>query len=256
MLDSPCAALAPLLKKLEMWAPLGEPEQRAVLALPHTVRRLDPGQTIVWEGERPAHACALLWGYAFRQKVAGNGARQILSIHMPGDMVDLHNALLGAADHGVQALTRVEAAFIPVDAVRALAFAMPSVGMALWHETLVDGSIFREWMLNVGRRDARARIAHLLCEFAVRLEAAGLGERSRYELPMTQEQLADATGLTSVHVNRTLKGLERDGLIERTIRAISTANWHDLARAGDFQPGYLHLAHTSRPQLTRGFDGG
>ena len=117
----------------------------------------------------------------------------------------------------------------------------------MWYETLVDGSIFREWTLNIGRRDARTRVAHLLCEFAVRMEAAGLGEHSHYELPMTQEQLADATGLTSVHVNRTLKGLGADGLIERTQRAITIDSWQNLARAGDFDPGYLHLDPQHQP---------
>lgn len=86
----------------------------------------------------------------------------------------------------------------------------------MWLDTLVDGSIFREWVTNVGRRDARTRIAHLLCEFSLRLKLAGLGEQGAYELPMSQEQVADATGLTPVHVNRTIKGLENDGLIERT----------------------------------------
>lgn len=241
------ATLAPLLKKLRLWGPIDDEQCAAVLALPYSIRRLEPGQMMVWEGEKPTHSIVLLSGYAYRQKVAGNGGRQILSIHMAGDAVDLHNALLGTADHNVQALTPVEAAFVPVDAIRALAFAMPSVGMAMWYDTLVDGSIFREWTLNIGRRDARTRVAHLLCEFAVRLMSVGLGKPSHYELPMTQEQLADATGLTSVHVNRTLKGLERDGLIKRSHRAITIDSWQDLARAGDFEPGYLHLDREHQP---------
>jgi CRP-like cAMP-binding protein len=112
----------------------------------------------------------------------------------------------------------------------------------MWIDTLVDGSIFREWIANVGRRDARARIAHLLCEFSLRLKVAGLGEATDYALPMTQEQLADATGLTSVHVNRTLKALEAEQLIERSNpRSIVIGNWKKLADAGDFNPQYLHM---------------
>jgi CRP-like cAMP-binding protein len=130
-------------------------------------------------------------------------------------MVDLQNSLLGYADHSVQMLTEGEVATIPRDAVRQLARDRPAVGEAMWIDTLVDGSIFREWIANVGRRDARTRIAHLLCEFSLRLKVAGLGEQTDYELPMTQEQLADATGLTSVHVNRILKGLGADKLIDR-----------------------------------------
>ena len=116
-----------------------------------------------------------------------------------------------------------------------------AIGQALWYDTLVDGSIFREWIANVGRRDARTRIAHLLCEFALRLEAAGLGNHIDWELPMTQEQLADCTGLTPIHVNRMLKVLDKDGLISRTRRAVTVNDWKALARAGDFQSAYLHL---------------
>lgn len=109
-------------------------------------------------------------------------------------------------------------------------------------DTLVEGSISREWTANVGRRDARTRLAHLLCEISLRLKVAGLGEHDNYELPMTQDQLADATGLTSVHVNRTLKELEADGLIERrNPRAIEIGDWRKLAKSGDFNSAYLHL---------------
>jgi CRP-like cAMP-binding protein len=112
----------------------------------------------------------------------------------------------------------------------------------MWIDTLVDASIFREWIANVGRRDARTRIAHLLCEFSLRLKSAGLGDETGYELPMTQEQLADATGLTSVHVNRTMKALQKEGLIERpNPRSIYIGDWRKLADAGDFDSNYLHM---------------
>ena len=126
----------------------------------------------------------------------------------------------------------------------------PAVGKAMWIDTLVDASIFREWIANVGRRDARTRIAHVLCEFALRLKLSGLGEQTGYQLPMTQEQLGDVTGLTSVHVNRTLKSLEAEGLIERlSPRAITIGDWKKLADAGDFDSNYLHL-HENEPALT------
>jgi CRP-like cAMP-binding protein len=149
---------------------------------------------------------------------------------------------LGVADHSVQAITESEVAFIPREAIKKLAFERPNVGMAMWHDTLVDASIFREWIANIGRRNAHARIAHLLCEFSLRLRVAGLGEETNYELPMTQEQLADCTGLTPVHVNRTLKALEAENLIERrSTRAITIGDWKKLANAGDFDSAYLHM---------------
>jgi len=136
-------------------------------------------------------------------------------------------------------LSSGELALIPIDAVRELAFSRPAVGMAMWYETLVEGSIFREWVLNIGRRDAKTRIAHLLCEFAVRLEVAEVGNSNHYTLPITQEQLADAVALTPVHVNRMLMELEAEGLINRTRRDITIGDWPELAKAGDFQPRYL-----------------
>jgi CRP-like cAMP-binding protein len=114
--------------------------------------------------------------------------------------------------------------------------------MAMWYDTLVDGSVFREWIANVGRRDARTRIAHLLCEFSLRLKVAGLGEATDYELPMTQEQIADCVGLTPIHVNRTLKALEVEQLIARkTSRTVTIGDWNKLANVGDFDSTYLHL---------------
>jgi len=234
-------ALMPMLKKLLLWMPLGPEDRAAILALPHTTRLLPPHRFIAREGDRPTHTCLLLSGYAFRHKVAGNGGRQIFSLHMRGDLVDLHNSILRRADHNVEALTAVDVALIPVEAIRTIATEHPQVGRAMWYETLVEAAIFREWTLNVGRRDARTRTAHLLCEFALRLEVAGLGRSAEFDLPMTQEQLADALSLTSVHVNRTLKHLAEEGWITRSKRSVRIVDFSQLARVGDFNPDYLHL---------------
>ena len=161
---------------------------------------------------------------------------------MRGDLVDLQNALLGIADHGVQALTQCKLAKIPIESIRQLSTSRPTLKDALWYDTLVDGSIHREWIANVGRRDGQTRIAHLLCEFALKLQAVSLGEKLEYELPMTQDQLADATGMTPVHVNRVLQSLAREGLIERiTPKSVLIGDWKRLAAAGDFNRDYLHL---------------
>jgi CRP-like cAMP-binding protein len=230
-----------MVRKLTLWRPLSDEDQRALLALPFRIITLRPQEYIVREGDKPQHCCVMVSGFAFRHKVAGNGGRQIFSIHMKGDLADLQNSLLGTADHNLQALTHVEAAMVPVEAVQEIAFNRPAIGRAMWYETLVDASIFREWTLNVGRRDARTRAAHMLCEFALRLEYAGLGERCNYELPMTQEQLADALGITSVHTNRTLMGLGEDGLIARHKKSVQIVDWTGLIEVGDFDPAYLHL---------------
>ncbi|MEP9359972.1 Crp/Fnr family transcriptional regulator [Sphingomonas sp. KR3-1] len=230
-----------MIDKLQLWLPLDARDQAAVLALPHVVRTLRAQEYLVREDDRPTNSCLLLSGFAVRHKIAGNGGRQIFSIHMKGDVVDLHNSILRRADHNVETLTEVEVALIPADAIRKIAADYPQVGQAMWYETLVDAAIFREWTLNLGRRDARARAAHLICEFGVRLAVAGLGEKRDFELPMTQEQLADALALTSIHVNRMLKIFGQEGLIERTKRAIRILDFDQLARIGDFDVRYLHL---------------
>lgn len=234
--------LQPLLRMLKQHGDLAPDDEAAILDLPHNIRTFEPNNYMVREGDRPDHCLVMLSGFCFRHKILGDGSRSISSLHMAGDTVDLHNALLPVADHSVQALTRCEVAAIPAAAIRTIAARFPKVGTAMWRSTLVDGSVAREWTANVGRRDAPTRLMHLLCEFGLRLEDAGLGDRLSYELPMTQEQLADATGLTSVHINRTLKELEARGLIDRRKRSVAITDWVRAEQAGDFNPSYLHLS--------------
>src|SRR6476619_621538 len=127
-------ALAPIVRKLGLREELDRSDREAILALPFTRRTLQAAQFLVWDGDRPQNTCLLLSGFAFRHKSAGNGGRQILSIHMKGDIVDLQNSLLGVADHNVQMLTSGEVAMIPVESMRELAFSHPTVGMAMWYE--------------------------------------------------------------------------------------------------------------------------
>jgi CRP-like cAMP-binding protein len=230
-----------MVRKLAMHADLSDDDVSTLRALPYTYRVLDAGAYLVRENEVPDQCAVLVSGFAFRQKLTGDGARQIVSIHLPGDPLDLQHLFLDVADHNVQTLTRAEVAIIPRDALRRLARSNASIGHAILVLILIEASIFREWVLNVGRRDSRARLAHLLCEFAVRLDAIGLATSAGYELPMTQEQLADALGLTPVHVNRTLKGLDVDGLITRHRRHVGFPAIKALRQLADFNPRYLHL---------------
>jgi CRP-like cAMP-binding protein len=230
-----------VVRKLTSHSPLDEIDRDLVLALPYNVRTLEPGAYLIREADLPKYCCVLVSGFAYRHKVTGEGQRQILAIHMPGDFVDLHNIFLEVADHNVQALTRSEVAFVPRQAVIDLVEMRHQLARAMWADTLIDASIFREWVVNVGRRTSIARIAHLLCEFALRMKQAGLSPDGAYELPMTQEQLADAVGLTAVHVNRVLKELGRLGLIVRERRSITIPDWEKLRNIGDFNARYLHL---------------
>lgn len=231
--------------KLATRAPLGRDDRQAIMALPFRHRTVEPADCLVREGEKPRRCAFMLSGYSFRQKLAANGSRQIVSLMIPGDFVDLQQLFLTISDHNVQVLTRAEIAEIEIDALREIVLNYPSIGHAMWIDALVDSAIYREWLINIGQRDARARISHLICEFSVRLKAAGIGDGSSYDLPMTQEQLGDALGLTSVHVNRVLKGLAEDGLITRDRRRISANDWQRLRETADFNERYLHLDQVS-----------
>jgi len=182
----------------------------------------------------------MLKGFSFRQKLLRDGSRQIISFHIPGEFVDLQNSLLGVADHSVQSLNVCEVALVPSSALLQIADVSPGLRMAMWIDTLIDASIFREWVVNVGRRDSRTRIAHLLCELALRLQRTGPDRDGMIDFPITQEQLADATGLTSVHTNRTLQSLRKDGLIQLTARSLTVLDWDGLRAVGDFDELYLH----------------
>ena len=232
--------LTPLVQRWSRHADLSPDDREAILNLPFTRKRFGKEAYMVREGQHTNECQVLLKGFAFRQKLLRNGTRQIISIHIPTEFVDLQNGLLGLADHNVQSVDGSEAAVIPRGSLLELSNARAPIRQAMWMDTLIDASIFREWVVNVGRRDSRARIAHLLCELAFRLEKIGEGGDGRFDFPLTQEQIADATGLTSVHTNRTLQALRKEGLIELTSRSLAVLDWERLRQVGDFDELYLH----------------
>ena len=232
--------LSPLVRRWMQYAPLSPDDCSALLALPFTRKSGAKESYLVREGQRVSDCTLLLSGLAYRQKLLSSGGRQIISFHIPSEFIDLQNGLLSVADHSVQCLTACEVAVVPGSALMDVSDKHLRVRMAMWIETLIDASIFREWVVNVGRRDSRARIAHLLCELAVRLDRIGAGRDGTYEFPVTQEQLADATGLTPVHTNRTLQALRKNGLIQLTAKSLRVLDWQGLRNAGDFDELYLH----------------
>lgn len=240
-MDAISHPLSLLVKKLQIHAALSETDRQDILALPFKLKTLEPQAYTVREGD-PAELCGvLISGFAYRQKLTGDGARQIVALHIPGEPLDLQHLYLDVADHSVQTLTRADLAFVPRTELQKLARENASVGHAMMVMLQVEASISREWILNVGRRQAKERLAHVLCEFAIRLEAQGLAEEYGYTLPMTQETLADVLGMTPVHVNRSIKALEADGLITRNRRIINFPDWKRLRETADFNQRYLHL---------------
>jgi CRP-like cAMP-binding protein len=231
-----------LIKKLRNLAPIDAEDERTVRALRYREARIGARAYLVREGSVPKECCLLLKGYAARNKLAIDGGRQIVSFHVPGDILDLQHLFLDRADHNVQAVTESTVAWIPMDDLRRLIARRPTVATAFWRDSLIDASIFREWVLNVGRRDAKTRIAHMLCEFVVRNAAAGIGTPAGMIIPFTQEEIADATGLTPIHVNRMLRLLTEDGLIGRSERHLQIKEWAGLRRIAGFEEAYLHAA--------------
>lgn len=235
-------AAARIVAKLSRLIDLGEDDRALIAALPFRVEQVPAGRHLIREGQVAPDCCILVRGYACRHKLTADGARQIVSFHLRGDILDIQHLLLERADHNVQAISASTIAWVPRQRLEQLAWSRPAIGKALWRDCLIDASIFREWVLNVGRRDGKSRIAHMLCEFAARCRAAGLGDGNCFDLPMTQEQIGDATGLTSVHVNRMLKTLRDEGAISRSGRQVTISDWAKLQRIADFDSHYLHAA--------------
>lgn len=215
-------------------------DANALAALPWLRRTYSRDAYLIREGEPTTVCTLLLSGFVFRQKLVSDGARQIISIHIPGEFVDIQNGVLDVADHNVQSLGPSTVASVPKNAMLDLLGANPAIGRAVWIDMLIDSSIFREWVVNVGRRDARTRIAHLLCEAVSRLRNGRIDCGPVYDFPLTQEQVADCTGMTPVHTNRTLQSLRKDGLITLSANKLSVLDWERLAQVGDFDERYLH----------------
>jgi CRP-like cAMP-binding protein len=233
---------AALIRKLESIAPLAPEEKAALLRLPLRLKTIAADQDIIREGDIPAECCLVVEGFACRYNVTAQGKRQIHSFHISGDIPDLQSLHLKVMDHSLGTLVPCKLAFIQHDDLRALMRNHPRLGDLFWRDTLIDGAVFRQWVVNVGRRQAPARLAHLLCELLVRLRAVELVEDHAFTLPVTQAELADALGLTPVHVNRVLQDLRGDGLISLHGRTLKVLNWEGLQKAGEFDPTYLHLA--------------
>lgn len=230
-----------IIARLNTIARLDETDREALRRLPLRIKRFDENSDLVSQGARPLECCVILDGMAARYKVVGGGRRQLLSIHFPGDLPDLQGLHLTHMDHGIYALTPVRAAFISHEVVRALTRSSAKISDILVRHALIDASIFREWISNIGRRTGFERIAHIFCEVFVRMRVLGLAEHDSFRLPMTQAELGDATGLSPVHVNRVLQRMRKEGLISSRGDVHAIGDWERLRAAGDFSEDYLHL---------------
>jgi CRP-like cAMP-binding protein len=239
-------AVAPLLLKLRVRDLVLAEEEEVLRASVAEIRDHPAGRTIVRSGTTLSASTLLVEGIVCRYKDLADGQRQIMELHVAGDFVDLHGFLLKRLDHNIGTMTPVRIALVPHDALRGITETHPHLGRMLWFSTLLDAAIHREKILSIGRRSAVARIAHILCELMVRLRLVGLADETGYALPLTQADLADVTGLTSVHVNRMLKKLRDDKLLTFRGGRVAIEDWEGLQRRAEFDPTYLHLERRPR----------
>lgn len=238
----------PFVRKIESIAlfTLSDEERAALHALPMQMTQFEAYQDIVREGDRPGRCFALLDGIACTYKSTQSGKRQVMAYHVAGDVPDVQSLHLKVLDISIGTVSPCRVGFVQHDAVRALLRAFPRLGDAFWRATLVDAAVVREWMLNTGRRDAYARMAHLFCELITRLDIVGLAPDRTCDMPMIQPELADALGITPVHVNRTIRDLKAAGLITLRSRRLIVHDWEGLKTAAEFDPTYLHLTSANR----------
>ena len=231
----------PLSRRLSHFIDLDAGDQAALDHLCENVRRIPRHSDVISEGDRPDHTHLVLEGWAARYKIVPSGARQITAFLIPGDFCDRHVGLLGEMDHSIGAITPLKVADLSHARIEAMMHSHPRLGRAFWWSTLVDEAVLRSWIVSLGRRSARERIAHLMCELHLRMSNVGLVKHGEFRMPLTQEQLGDAMGLTSVHVNRMLRSLRSDGLITWASGDLVIQDIDRLRHVAGFDPNYLHL---------------
>lgn len=239
-------SLDEFFKRLEARDDIGAAERDALRASIDSFGHFDSQTDLVKEGDRPKRSTLLLKGFAARYKIVGNGERQISAIHISGDFIDLHSFPLKEMDHSVLALTDCEVAFFPHSELEKLTANYPHLTRMLWLMTLLDSAIHREWITGLGRLSAEARHAHLMCELGVRLEAVGHGKKDNFHLPVTQSDLADALGVSSVHENRVIQSLRAKGLLAWHNGQVTLPDLKAIYALAEFDDRYLHLVKEPR----------
>ena len=234
------------LRKIRARADISPDEERAIRDLASEVTDVAPDRTLVRHDQELSHSILLLSGWLARAKDLASGQRQLAELHVAGDFADLHGFTLKYLDHDVITLTRCRLALVPHERLKELTERFPRLTRIYWLLTNIDASIQREWTLSLGRRTAVQRMAQLFCELNVRLSIAGLAERDSYEFPLTQTELGECLGLTSVHVNRTLQAMRAEGLIDLAGRRVTIHDLDELKRVAEFDGRYLYIENRPR----------
>ena len=239
-------ALEKFVHRLLLRSRLTKAEQDAIRSLPGEEVRTAAHRDIIRPGQRTDFSCLVVNGLIGRFDQLSNGHRQITALHIVGDFCDLHSLAVPESGWGLESLTDSVIRKVPHEALGALVETSPAFTMAFWRDTVVDGSILAKWNSALGRRSAKARLAHLLCEMGLRFTQAGLGDHDDFDFPITQAQLADVLGVTSVHLNRTMQALRQDGLLVTSGSRFKLPDRTRLCQVAQFDPSYL-LLHREDP---------
>ncbi|MDF2799717.1 MAG: fnrL [Devosia sp.] len=233
-------------RRLRVRDTLGQAEREALSAVAGQTVYFAPGEMMARYGSSPSKSLLLVQGMAARQNTVESGQQQITAFHIAGDFVDLHSFLLSKLDHDVRAMSAVAAVEFPHDGLRRITEEFPHLTRLLWLSTLLDGAIHRQWLVAMGRLTAIAHMAHLFCEHFVRSDNVGLVEDMSFPFEITQQELADALGLSNVHVNRTLQELRRQDLVSWDTKRVRVIDWKRLQEVGQFDPIFLDVVQTPR----------
>ena len=228
-------------RRLNRFAKLSMADQDVLRIIVRTARSVDARVDLEAEGTAPKAVHVLLSGLACRYKITADGERRIVALLVPGDLCDLYIKSLNRIEHSIGTLSKCQMAAVPDDIITLITERHPALARAIACSSLLNEAISREWLVNLGGRPAAQRLAHLLCEMHHRMSSAGLVQGGLFSLSMTQTDLGDATGLTPVHVNRTLQALRGQGLVVVQQRSVAIPDLDRLAKFSDFNPGYLYL---------------
>lgn len=238
--------IAPFLRKLDLRDAVSSAERDAIMHAAGDVKVFPAGADIVREGDRPTQSTLLGNGLAARFSILEDGSRQITALHLDGDFVDLHSFLLRTMDHGVRAMTDCAVVTFPHDRLRIITEQQPHLTRLLWLNTLLDAALHRQWLVAKGQLSSLQHMAHLMCELHLRFEVAGRVSGDVFALAMTQVDLADAMGISTVHANRTLQDLRTMGLLQWDNGRVQVLDKAGLRHLGRFDDGYLHLRREPR----------
>jgi len=234
------AVSAALIRRLRTYEAISDEDIATIQTLPIAVRDYPAARAVVRDGQRATECCLIVEGFCIRSKTITDGKRQILSIHIPGEIPDLMSLFLHVMDHDLSTLTACRLGFINHEALRQLHRRRPVIAEMFWRDTLIDSAMFREWIVNVGQRPAPARLAHVMVELRERLRVIGRVEGNSFEMPLTQEEIGEALGITGVHVNRVVRQLREEGIVELQRGRVIVLDEGKFLQLADFDNRYLH----------------